>query len=124
MIRLFATIPFLLLALGCGTSPTTRLTTLETLNEVPTDTVPQHAAWEYPEESSVVRLLVQAADLEANGKFQDALMLAIQAISIDPGSPKAIAMKSRLERLLQRIQSAPQLDESKSSTRLAQRTTP
>ena len=56
----------------------------------------------YPEKTAVQRLLVRAAELESNGKFDDALAVAKEAVAIDPSSPRANDMKARLEELLRR----------------------
>ena len=57
---------------------------------------------QYPEKAEVMRLIVRATALESNGRFQDALSLANQALAVDPNSPTAIELKGRLEELLRR----------------------
>ncbi|WP_442511101.1 tetratricopeptide repeat protein [Novipirellula sp. SH528] len=57
----------------------------------------------YPEKSEVLRLLVRATTLESDGRFEDALSVANQAVAIDPNSPKASELKARLEELLRRV---------------------
>ena len=79
---------------------------------------------EYPEKADVERLLVRASELESNGKFQDALAVANQAVAVDPSSPRANEMKARLEELLRRIRAAPAGDDHPNSSSVAQRTTP
>jgi len=57
----------------------------------------------YPEKPEVARLLVHATQLESNGEFVDALAVADEAVAIDPKSPKANEIKTRLEELLRRM---------------------
>lgn len=57
----------------------------------------------YPEKNKVLRLLVRATALESDGRFEDALVVANQAIAVDPNSPRASEMKARLEELLRRV---------------------
>ena len=57
----------------------------------------------YPEKKEVLRLLVRATTLESNGRFEDALTVANQAVAVDPNSPKANELKARLEELLRRV---------------------
>lgn len=61
------------------------------------------SAMAYPEKNDVLRLLVRATALESDGRFEDALTIASQAVAIDPDSPKASQLKARLEELLRRV---------------------
>ena len=131
MYRLFA-LACLLAVSGCADKPDSpptaeeilddRATTADTPKDVP---APQHTPpFRYPEMADVERLLVRASELESNGKFNEALEVANQAVAIDPSSPSANEMKAKLEELLRRIQDSPELDERAGATKVVQRTTP
>ena len=57
----------------------------------------------YPEKNELLRLPVRATTLESNGRFEDALTVANQAVALDPNSPKASELKTRLEELPRRV---------------------
>lgn len=57
----------------------------------------------YPEKIDVERLLFRARELEHKHEFQNALALVTEALGLDPHSPSAFAMKSRLEEILKTI---------------------
>lgn len=120
-------LPFLLITFGCAgpiSQPTVEQTSDGSSNpaDVPADVAdPQrNASLEYPEKTDVVRLLVRAYELESNGKFEEALVLTDQAVAIDPSSPKANKMKTKLEELLCHIHASPQRDARKRPAPLAQ----
>jgi len=58
---------------------------------------------DYPEKTEVQRLLSRAAQLEADGKFQEALAIVSEALAVDANSPRATTCKQRLEELIRRI---------------------
>jgi len=101
----------LILCIGCAREPNLPQSASEATGESAStggvkvestvlDVVPE---MKYPEKPEVVRLLVHATHLESNGKFVDALAVANEALAIDPNSPKASELKTRLEELLRRV---------------------
>jgi len=126
------TLTILLAALGCADEPTSPPAAQQIPDEntataelpVGLDVTPNDVPHEYPEMAGVVRLLVRASERESEGKFQDALAVTNQAVAIDPNSPNANEMKTRLEELLRRIQISPQFNERTGASMVAQRTNP
>lgn len=131
MYRLLA-LGMLLVTTGCvgepASPPAAHEPTEEDVAEVdaPVElSVPQNEPpLEYPEKADVERLLIRASELESNGKFQDALAVANQAVALDPSSPRANEMKARLEELLRRIHESPRMDERAKRSTIAQRARP
>lgn len=110
MYRLFNLV-ILLGFVGCANDAQTSPSATETTTEISStgdldagrslpDVSPELS---YPEKNEVLRLLVRATALESDGRFEDALTVANQAVAVDPNSPRASEMKARLEELLQRV---------------------
>lgn len=110
--RRAVTVGFLTIIFGCTESRTETNTVDRPANEL---TVPSAnasialpgsngpAAAEYPEKTDVERLLSRAAALESDGRFQEALSIGNEALTVDATSPRAAACKQRLEDLIRRI---------------------
>ena len=58
---------------------------------------------DYLEKAEVESLVTNAAELESDGKLEDALELANKAVALDPDSPLAATTKKRLEDRLRKI---------------------
>lgn len=52
------------------------------------------AAAEYPEKTDVERLLSRAAALEPDGKFQEALSIVNEALTVDATSPRCCGVQA------------------------------
>ena len=130
MYRLLA-LAFLMAVLGCAEKPTSLQadgepfgdSTAKANEHIDLESSVRHNddSLEYPERADVVRLLVRASELESNGEFQDALVVANEAVANDPSSPKANKMKARLEELLLRIQNSPDVNERTEASTVVQR---
>ncbi len=96
------TIGILILVIGCGRKPVTVPILPSTSQSDATSSTSSIFA-SYAEKVEVERLLVTAAQLESKGKFREALSIADRALALDSNSPRASALKSRIENLLRRI---------------------
>lgn len=73
----------------------------------------------YPEKADVVRLLSRASELISDGRFEDALAITNEAITMDPDSPTANEMREKLVALVLRIDRSPSSDDRRDGNRVA-----
>lgn len=107
--------PFALMILlgfvGCANDAQTPPSSTKTTNEISSTgdldagrSLPEvRPELAYPEKNEVLRLLVRATALESDGRFEDALTVVNQALTVDLNSPRASELKARLEELLRRV---------------------
>jgi len=89
--------------IGCAKSDSPTVGTAQSASIPSAQPAPAATSTSYPEKVEVERLLVRAGEHQQNGKFEQALALVKEALQLDPSSPSATALQSKLEDIIRKI---------------------